>query len=65
MIAKNSYSSLVLKYNDLALQEKQRLLNLIRDQAKKTNVTLLFVTKVTEFNHAIALIHILGNNIKG
>lgn len=41
------------------LKEKKDLLDLIKDKAKKHKVTLLFASKETEHNNAVALLKIL------
>ncbi len=42
------------------LKEKEELVNQIREESKKRNVTLLFSAKETEHNNAVALLNILN-----
>lgn len=43
------------------LEDKRDLLDLIQEKAKQQKVTLLFASKETEHNNAVALLHMINN----
>ncbi|KTD38313.1 uroporphyrin-III C- methyltransferase [Legionella moravica] len=43
------------------LDDKRDLLDSIKEKAKQQKVTLLFASKETEHNNAVALLHVINN----